>query len=291
MRCFFILVLLVGLSGCTRSPHAGFTEVADDVHIRLHALGDGVQAASDSDSVTVRLRIGLLGDAPGSLFSTERNYAAQDLRQLALAEAMDRLHSGDSMSLICRADRIPWRVIGMASDAVPGDKAEVMTELTLLDIRTPARLRAEREQLRRADPLGFERRLIAAWLKQKGDGHQRWGTSDLFYRLEGSTTDTVPVKRGEQVTVAYTGSRLEDGVVVDDTERYGGTFSWRYGDPDQVINGLEVAVSLLLPGTSGDFVLPSTYAFGERGVPELVEPHTPMHYRVQLVHVTRATPK
>ena len=286
-RSLPVLLLTTLWMGCSRSPHAGFTEVNDDVHIQLHWLGDGQTTASDSDSVRVRMRVSLLGDPPGSLFSTERVYGARNLRRDALVEAMDRLHAGDSMSIICPAERMPWKAIGLNHDATVPEGREVRTEFTLLDILTPARMRAERERQRVSDPAGFERRLIATWLRDNGAGFLRWGTSDIYYHLEGLALDTLAVRRGELVTVVYAGTRLEDGMVVDDTKRHGGTFTWRYGDPDQVIGGLEVAVSLLRVGRSGDFILPSAYAFGERGVPGLVDPYSPMLYRVGWTHVDR----
>jgi hypothetical protein len=288
MKCRLTIILVSSLvTGCARSPHAGFTEVEEEVHIRLHRLGEGEGSAGDNDSVRVRLRVAQLGEAPGSLFSTERTYGAKDIGRGALVVAMERLHEGDSMSLICPAGKMPWSAMGLIPGSTPTVDGEVRAEFALLEIITPADTRAKQEAQRHTDPTGYEHRLITAWVQEHGQGYLRWGTSDLFFRLQGQASDTLAVRPGEQVTVAYSGTRLEDGVVVDDTERQGGTFTWRYGDPDQVISGLEVAVSLLRVGRSGDFILPAAYAFGERGVPELVEPHSPMHYHVRLIHADR----
>jgi FKBP-type peptidyl-prolyl cis-trans isomerase len=43
----------------------------------------------------------------------------------------------------------------------------------------------------------------------------------------------------------------------------------------------------LREGGVGQFILPSAYAFGARGVPGVVDPYTPVLYRVSVVRVGR----
>lgn len=287
MKCWCGLMVL--LMACSGSPYPGFTEAEHGVYVRLHRLGDGTTLASDSDSVHVRTRISHLGEAPGTLFSTERTYSARSLREGCMREVLGRMHEGDSMSLITPASLVPFQVLGPDPGIRFVDPGVVQVEVAVLSIITPTMMRARAEEARRNDPAGYERRLIQAFIAASDRSWVQWGTSDLYYSLEEMPTDTQAVGKGEMVTVTYSGRRLEDGVLVDDTQRQGGSFSWRYGDPDQVMNGLEVAVQLLRMGGEGEFILPSLYAFGTRGVPGLVEPNTPMIYRVSLQHVERRT--
>jgi len=273
------------LTACSGSPYPGFTETEDGVHVRLHALGDGVELASDSDSVHVRLRIAHWGDGPGSLFSTERTYAARSIRKAMVGEVLARMHEGDSMSLIAPADQVPWSDLGPDPSFSPVDTGTVQVEVGLLAIITPQRMRDAAAAARKNDPEGYERRLIAALIASNTQPWIRWGNSNVHYFVEVAPTDTNAVKPGELVSVSYEGRRVEDGVLVDDTERQGGTFHWRYGDPDQVMNGMEIAVQLLREGGAGQFILPSAYAFGARGVPGVIEPYTPLLYRVSVVKV------
>ena len=275
------------LTACSGSPYPGFTETEDGVHVRLHTLGDGVGLASDSDSVHVRLRIAYWGEAPGSLFSTERTYAVRSVRKAVMREALGRLHEGDSMSLIAPAGQVPWADLLPDGASTPRDTGAVQVELGLLAIITPQMMRDAAAAARRNDPEGYERRLIAAYLASSAQPWTPWGSSDVHYFVEVAPSDTNAVKPGALVSVSYEGRRLEDGVMVDDTERQGGAFSWRYGDPDQVMQGLEIAVHLLREGGAGQFILPSAYAFGARGVPGVVDPYTPVLYRVSVVRVGR----
>lgn len=274
-------------SACGGSPYMGYKEVEDDVHVRLITLGDGDDLATDSDSIHVRFRVSQLSDAPGSFLSTERWYAAKDLRSGALMPVFRRLHEGDSMSVIAQAGSLPWTVITSGTSDVVADSAHMRTELSLLAIRTPALMRAEEEKRRREDPEGYERRLISAYLSNEPVGWMRWGTSDMHYLITGEALDTNRIVFRESITISWTGVRLEDGQTFDDTRKNGGAFTFRFGDQDQVIRGVEVAVSLLREGQEGRFIFPSSLAFGAKGIPGTLDPWTPVLYTVRIEAVER----
>ncbi len=277
------------LGGCERSPHAGYKQVDRGVHIRLLALGDGDERAVDGDSIHLDIRIATWGEAPGSTFSTQRWYAAEDVRQGAFIQVLQRLREGDSLSLITPAARIPWPALAPGIHAVPDDTTDMVVEVAMRAIRTPAMIRASAERLRTASPETFEQRLIEEWITRSGEPWERWGTSSLHHIITGVPSDTARVRLGDPVVVEWTGARLEDGVTIDDTDRNGEPFSFRFGDPDQVIEGIETAVMLLREGQEGRFIIPSTMAFGARGIDGLLEPHTPVIYTVRLLRVERST--
>lgn len=282
----FASVLL--LVSCERSPYIGYKRVADQVHLRLYMIGDGEHVPTDSDSVHIRLRMGYHGHDPGGLFSTERMYAVKAIRSGALAPVFNDLRSGDSMSVIAPAALWPWHdLVGEADVEVP-ESGTVQAELIALAVVTPAMTRAENERLKRNDPLGYERRLIEAFIRRDDARFERWGTSDMHYAIHGLPEDTTQVVIGDQITISYRGRRIEDGRLFDDTDSNGGPLSFSFGDKDQVMNGLEVAVKLLREGQEGEFIFPSTYAFGVRGIPGVLEAHTPVVYSVRLVSVARA---
>ncbi|MBX2973861.1 MAG: FKBP-type peptidyl-prolyl cis-trans isomerase [Flavobacteriales bacterium] len=287
-RLVLIVTVALLLGGCERSPYAGYKAVGDDVHLRLLALGDGEALPSDSDSVVVRLRLGQHGGEVGGLFSTERAYLVKDIRSGALKQALNRLHVGDSMSVIAPGASWPWSVIAEGAEPDVPDTGKVQGEISLRTLRTPAMMRAEAEMLKRDDPLGYELRLIAAYIGREGAPYVRWGTSDIHHHITGTPSDTSAVSVGDQVTISYQGRSIEGGRLFDDTGRNGAPLTFTYGDKDQVINGLEVAVRLLREGQEGSFVLPSLYAFGAKGIAGVLEPHSPVVYTVRLEKVVRA---
>ena len=290
-RVVISLILALGLAACSNSPYQGYKLVGDDVHLQLLALGDGENVPADSDLVLLRIRAGRPGQAVGALFSTEETYLTSDLRSGAFQPILGRMHVGDSMSVIAPAAQWPWSVMASVRGSDLPDTGMVQVEVSLIALRTPAMLRAEKERLRRNDPLGYEARLMEAYREQTADELTRWGSSDLFFRITGNAVDTNKVVHGDQVTISYTGIRVEDGAVFDDTRRNGAPLSFRFGDKDQVMQGLEVAVHLLREGQLGTFLFPSEMAFGAKGIPGVLDPYMPVMYSVRLEKVERASPK
>ncbi|HMQ76924.1 MAG TPA: FKBP-type peptidyl-prolyl cis-trans isomerase [Flavobacteriales bacterium] len=288
MRSVFIVgALAVVLAACDRAPYTGYKEVAPGVYFRLLGLGGSDTALSADDSVLLRLRASEVGGDPGSLFSTQRWYAVLDLRQGAWVPALDRVHPGDSCSIILPAEGLPWKVLSPAGRMNPPDTVMVQVELAVMEALTPSMQRARAEARRALDPEGAERRELAAFLSASSEAWTRWGTSDLYYTLGPEAGDTARVRAGDRVSISYVGTRLVGGEPFDESDRHGQPFTFRFGDPDQVLPGIEVAVSLLRPGQHGRFVLPSSMAFGGKGVPLVVGPHEPVLYSVQLVSVER----
>lgn len=283
---FLFMVLL--LAACGGSPHPGYKEVGHDVHLCYITLGEGERLATDSDSVHVRFRVSRSGEEAGSFLSTERWYLVKDIRQGALLPVFRRLHEGDSMSVIARAASWPWAAMsGGGVEAAP-DTVPLRTELSLLGIRTQRQMRADAERMRRNDPAGYERRLIEAYIARSKEPWMRWGTSDMYHVITGTAADTNRAQYRQVVHLTWTGRKLEDGTVFDEQGAGGNTFSWSYGTPDQLVQGLGTAVSLLREGQEGRFILPSALAFGEKGIPGVLEPWTPVIYTVRLVAVERA---
>jgi len=279
-RIAFLMVLLSALTACDRSAHPGYRTITSDVHMKLLQLGDGEATPASGDSVLLRWRASQWGQESGSLMSSERWYAVDDLGVAMFQATLPQMHAGDSMSVITRSGLIPWTIL--LPQAVPSlkDTAMVRMELSVRSLLT-AQAQGERRKARReADLEGYEARLMQAFLDTATAHWKRWGTSDLYYWIDPGPAHGDTIRQGDQIAVRYQGYSLEDGRVFDDTERSGQPLTYRVGDPDQVIEGLTVAVSLLMAGRSGAFVIPSSMAFAARGVGNALPPHAPVHYRV-----------
>lgn len=281
--------IALSVIACDRSPYPGYKVVGEDVHLHYITLGEGEQLANDSDSVHVRFRSSRLGEAPGSYWSSEMWYLAKDMREGAMHPVLRRLHVGDSMSVITRASLWPWKAMARGSAAVLPDTGLLCTELSLLAIRTPTEMRSDAARRKQNDPEGYERRLIGAYIERSGEAWTRWGTSDLHYIITGTAIDTNRAQYRQVVQLSWTGSRLEDGQVFDEQGTSGATFPWSFGTPDQLVQGLETAVSLLREGQEGRFILPSSLAFGGKGIPGTLEPWSPVLYTVRLEAVERGS--
>lgn len=279
--------MMLVLHSCTTSPYEGYKEVSTGVHLRYITLGEGDRLVGDSDSIHVRFRMARLNEETGSFWSTDQWFLGRELRSGAMVPVLRRLHVGDSMSVVAPSASWPWNVLDRGSAAAI-DTTTIRAELSLLELRTTEQMRAAVERLRQNDPAEYERRLIEAYILNDEKEWTRWGTSAMHYRITGVASDTNAVRYHELVQLSWEGRRLEDGGVFDVQGRSGPTFPWSFGTPDQLIKGLQTAVSLLREGQEGIFIMPSSMAFGSRGIPGALDPNTPVMYSVKLVSVERA---
>ena len=281
-------VIVFILVGCRSATYDGFKNIGNDVHIKLQKLGDGTSHTTDLDSVKLWIRASRFGEEPGSFLSTERWYAGKDIRTKAMAQVLDRMNEGDSLSVISLGSAFSWpSIIDHPTEALT-DTTHVRMEIAVVEIHTPAMIKAAAENHRKYDPDGYELKLIDAYKKLEPKEWVRWGNSEVFYFIEGDTMNGVAIVKGDGITVAYNGMCIENGKIFDDTEKNGEPLSFRFGDKDQVVSGLEVAISLLREGQQGSFLLPSEYAFGAKGIPGVLDPKMPVKYTVKIIRVDRA---
>ena len=273
--------LIIFIAGCG-SPYAGYDEVDQDVHLRLIELGDGDHAATAGDSVWIHLEIRASGSAHAAMFTSEDRFAFEELAASGFRAPVQRMHAGDRAHLIMRSHRLPRRLIVAEPLRALADTCMVHVRFDLKEVRRPSDRRSPEGP--GAELVIAGRKAIADYLGRSPHAWHRWGNSMLHYRIERNDPGAVHPQAGDGVLITYEGRRLSDSVVIDDpmgAAQEGLTFN--FGDKDQVIEGLEVAVSLLHEGATGHFVIPGEMGFSERGVPGLVGSFEPLLYRVQLV--------
>ncbi|QQR86398.1 MAG: FKBP-type peptidyl-prolyl cis-trans isomerase [Flavobacteriales bacterium] len=286
MRCRPVLVLsaIVALIGCGDGKYPGFKQAAPGIWFKLHALGDGTAAPITGDSALMRLRISLPGQPPGSLYSSERYFLVDRARGFDGA-MLTRMNEGDSVSVKVLAGAFPWKQwIGSVVPA-PTDSTTLEVEMSLLDIMDMFEQRSTGRYVAMAGTDSTEQALLLAY--SDSTDWVRWGSSLLFYRLNDPGYDSATIKTGDLVTIRLLG-RFLDGHVFDEGAVQA-PMTFVLGDPDQVIKGVEVAVHLLHLGSSGEFIIPSSMAFGPEGSSSGIVPAwTPVRYTVE---VTEVVPK
>jgi FKBP-type peptidyl-prolyl cis-trans isomerase len=278
--CFGSLLILALLAGCDRSPLRGGSKIAEDVYWRLNALGDGERTPTDSDSVLVRVRVARPGAFAGSVYSTERWYGMGG--EKGTSKYFARLREGDSATVMLLSGATPWKDLGATSPGSGKDTGWVTMELSMLKLRSMAGSRELQRAVLMARTGSDEQRILADFFS---GSNAEWKQALGVYYVLDSTNEAGPrIQSGQLVTLAYTASFLDNGRVFDEEED-GLTF--RLGDPDQVIKGLEAAAHLLpRNGGKGRFVISSNLAFGPKGSTSgIVPPWTPLLYEVRVVTV------
>lgn len=104
----------------------------------------------------------------------------------------------------------------------------------------------------------------------------------VVYRVEKSGEGD-PLKYGDRITIHYTGHYL-NGQVFDDTRRHDAPLSFELGSEAQVLTGMEYGLIGVRPGEQRSIVIPSPFAFGEKGSSTgIIPPFTPLLYRVRVL--------
>lgn len=103
----------------------------------------------------------------------------------------------------------------------------------------------------------------------------------IYYHIEELGVGLYP-KDGDYVMIRFKAS-LPDGRVFDESDP-NEPFLFQVGNRE-VIKGLERAVQLLKPGGKGIFFIPSELGYGERGVGDVVPPHSPLIYELELLQI------
>lgn len=107
--------------------------------------------------------------------------------------------------------------------------------------------------------------------------------SGLQYEVVKEGTGAVPTAE-DTVTVHYKGTMI-DGKVFDDSNARGEAATFGV---TQVIPGWSEVLQLMKEGASYRVVIPPSLAYGEQGVPPMIEPNSVLVFEVDLLSVEKA---
>ncbi len=107
--------------------------------------------------------------------------------------------------------------------------------------------------------------------------------SGLQYEVVKEGTGAVPVAE-DTVTVHYKGTMI-DGRVFDDSNARGEAATFGV---TQVIPGWSEVLQLMKEGATYHVVIPPSLAYGEQGVPPMIEPNSVLVFDVDLVSIEKA---
>jgi len=90
-------------------------------------------------------------------------------------------------------------------------------------------------------------------------------------------------KKGDKITAHYNGY-LEDGTKFDSSIDRGQPFSFELG-AGQVILGWELGIVGMKVGEIRELIIPSIFAYGEQGAPEMIPPNATLIFEVELLGI------
>lgn len=105
---------------------------------------------------------------------------------------------------------------------------------------------------------------------------------EVLYRVEESGSG-VPLKYGDEISIHYSGHFL-DGTLFDDSQHAHAPLVFELGADGQVLEGLEYGLIGARPGEIRSVLIPSIFAYGEKGSSTgIVPPFTPLRYQVKVL--------
>jgi len=281
---WIIPIVLLFLTGC-RNDHPGYSRSKAGFYYQLHRIGEDERKAIPGDIITVNIEYRTLSDSAffGGIHKLRVDTPSY---RAALDACFSMLATGDSASFVLNAGDFFSK--GLQADLPAFLKAgdDMKINIAIHEIQSFEDYNREKEAfLSWIEDFGAYEKVI---LKQY-IASEKLPVSPLpsgIYYLNLKAGSGKKVETGDTVTVHYEG-RFLNGKFFDSTRRRNQPFQFVYGTEWQVIRGLEEGIGLMREGERSLFILPSAYAFGNRGSSTgTIPPFTSLVFEVEILKVS-----
>ena len=194
--------------------------------------------------------------------------------------ALRDMHLGDSATFIFDGPQFYEEFLGMGE--YPFGKKPIYVDIKLLKIMSKQNLEKaeERYQEHKKQLRHVEDSLIQDYVAEYRINDKYHG---LRYTLNKRGSGPKAMKK-QTVQIIYCGRRL-DNTVFDNRMDPDNPLTFEVGK-EQLARGLDIIVQNMSVGDQVTVVLPSAYAFGEKGFHDFqIPPYTPLVYDVELLSI------
>lgn len=291
-----LYIVFVGLvlSSCwNNSPYKGYTETDSGLFYKLQCIGDGKIKPSPGDYL--QLIITYKTEKDSIFFDT---YSTNETGKVILPfqhssfigsfeEGLTNMNAGDSVSFIVCADSLFEKFFKSPLPLFLKPGSKIKMDVKLHSILSESAYQAELEKYQQlVDDLDIEeQRKLQLFLDT---------SRTQFFPLENGMY-YLPIKQGtgsfpetgNKVKIQYKGFFL-NGKQFESTYDRAQPLEYTIGEQEQVIKGIETAISLMNEGSKTKFIIPSHLAFGESGSStNIVPPYSTVIYEIELLNLTK----
>jgi FKBP-type peptidyl-prolyl cis-trans isomerase len=281
----FLGLFLFLLSGCG-SRYEGFSHVDEEVYVKLNRFGESELQVKDAHYSEWHVTLGLLREES---FTYETEFGLGQKDNPFVVNSTVQLVLGKRVAYDSLELRLPYKAIksglldGFSVDEMPVADT-VMMQLRLNVIRTLDSLQYlawRTEQIRKQE--AEEQAFIKAVLADRNLLTDFEYVEGIYFK-KLSETEGKSVESGDDITLGLTGCFLNDSIfdVARDSANY---LYFQYGKPDQVVKGIELALSKMREGEQSRVYCPSYLAFGHKGSRGIVPPNTSVYFDLELVRI------
>ena len=274
--------MFLGLLLCScDDPFPGYTKLADDIFVQLHNFGEDTSTVCSSHLVKLEIQLQkFYGNQDYWLESEYQNLSLEYMGEGGLGDLICDLRRGDSVSYV-----LPYSLIRESLwDEYSVDEHHVSdTSIMLLTIAVDDLLNEKEHTLmmhrRIQKGMTYENDFLRKHLEdQELIGDCVFHEDVYFTKL--LVTSGEPIKYGATIEVDYK-SYFLDGTEFDNSLAGNSTMWFDLGKPDQVVKGMEIAISAMNDGEVMRVYVPSHMGFGQGGSSAGVVPSlTPVYFDV-----------
>lgn len=263
-----------------------FRSLNEGIAFRRVTLGDGEVKVSAGDGVGIIYRL-TNTDSAREAFSSDSIYFLLNEPDGVWAQMLGSMVKGDSSIFIIDKEHIQSSDFSYFQKRVPDSLSKLRLEVKLLDRSSPSALLehkadhipgvVQKEQWK-------EWKRIKAFVEDMAVDPEEHFVEGIYLFPERKGQGR-KIEEGRVIEFHYRGY-LPDSTVFDDSYKRGEPMRFKYGDPKQVIPGLEIGLGHMREGGKAEFVIPSYLAFGKKGGKTgVLPPHTFVFYEVEVMNV------
>jgi hypothetical protein len=271
-----LLLLAFGAQG------QAYTPLSKDVQYRLHALGE--EKVKVGRGCHVQLFLSAATQQGAKVF--ERTCwlpLGEEPESNSLESSLMALSQGDSAAFIMPAKMLLASLISYPKVKGVANSETLHVNVRVLRVVEPDAIMGEPYEKFCSEYLSYEKRLTNQYLQQNA-GFE--ATGDIWKKQVRPGNGKKAEKFGSAMHIAYEGFFLS-GTRFDSTGKNEQPFRYVRGVQWQLIQGLVAALAAMSEGEKAVFVIPSTLAFGTKGLADIVPPFTPVVYEVEVVRVVK----
>jgi FKBP-type peptidyl-prolyl cis-trans isomerase FkpA len=291
-RILYILIISIVLGSCWNSTFRGYTQTDSGLYYKLVTIGDGKKRPSIGDFLQLRITYKTTKDST-FLDTYSSNLTGMVILPFnhssfegSFEEGLTTMNEGDSVSFIVDAVPLFQRFFKAQLPLFlrPGDFIKMDVKLNrILNKEEYNKKLSEYENLENDRDIEEQRKLNV--FLDTNQAHFSFFNGIYYQNLSQGTGESA--KNGDVVRVNYKGYFL-DGRLFESTYDRGQPLEFKLGEQEQVLKGIEKAISLMNEGSKTKFIIPSHLAFGESGSSTgIVPPYSTLIYEIELLNIIK----
>lgn len=265
-----ILCIVFFLNSCQEKIE-GYSLIDDGVHLKLFSFEDDAKPYQKGNYIKVSFTV-----------YNEEEIKYQHFKYIpflptnkSFDQIFTQLNQGDSIELLVSKPTFEDNSFGFSSRAFKSDFIKI--NMKIHGFLTKKEYDDFQKQ---NDEELVEQQILKYYLTSEKEIEEIGGV--YYHKLKNTSNSTV--KRGDVINIQYTGSFI-NGVVFDTTFSVQ-PFELVYGTPNQVIEGLEKVLKVLKNGEKAKIIIPSQFAFGEKGSSTgIIPPYSTVIYNLEIINI------